>query len=480
MTKEQFLVKHSSIVIPDYTPGDCQQLEKMLSTWDPTYFKVKNIGMEYNEETKTLYIPRGMDVSYIEYLLGRRHKLIVDPNESEKASIRLMVEPRNGIQNKSIAFLMGEGKFKTKKNSQLALNLDTGDGKTYCVIAGLTFMRTKAMILTHADSIKDQWRESLLKMTDILESQIINVSGSKVIRKIMAMKGTLPWKVFLVNRRTIQSYAKAEGWDAVDEFFKKTKIGVKVFDEAHIEFATMMHIDFHSNVKKTIYLTANFERSEFRENIVFKTSFKNIPKFGKETRAEKERHIVYVPAFYNSNPDYSIRGYMKGPRGFDKNKYCEYQMSDDTFHEKLKFLVSSLYKDNSNKLLIMTSKISSTEAVKEFINKEFPQFTCGVYNSSMNDKDKAETLKMDIISSTPKSLGTGNDIPGLRFIINAEAYTSTVQANQSAGRLRALESGAKTFYIEMVDSGFPDVTRMYKKRLPTFSEKCVDIMKLNI
>lgn len=247
---ENILVKHSSIVVPEYTPGDSTKIEKMLSVWDKVNFKVKTPGLQYDEESKTLYLPRGMDVSYIEHLLQRRAQLETEPDPHSKASIRLKTEPRNNIQVKSIAFLLGQGKYNTGQSSQLALNLDTGDGKTYVTIAGLSFMKTKAMILTHAESIKEQWRKSLTDMTDLLDEQILNVDGSKTIRMIMKLKGEPPWKVFLVNRRTIQSYAKKEGWDAVHEFFKKIKIGVKVYDEAHIEFETMMHIDFHSNTKK--------------------------------------------------------------------------------------------------------------------------------------------------------------------------------------------------------------------------------------
>lgn len=212
--------------------------------------------------------------------------------------------------------------------------------------------------------------------------------------------------------------------------------------------------------------------------MVFNNAFKNVPKFGLETRVDKERHIVYVPVMYNSQPSFTERGLVKGRMGFNKNKFCDLQMENDRFFDTLKWAIDALYKDNNNKLLIMTSKISSTETVADFIKKEYPQYTCGIYNSSMSDDDKKKTMEMDIISSTPKSLGTGNDIPGLRFVINAEPYASIVQANQSAGRLRSLGDGIKTFYVELVDEGYPDVVRLYKKRLPAFKKKCVDIMKI--
>ena len=61
-------------------------------------------------------------------------------NKYDSINLKLKAEPRDDIQIKSLAFLTGEGKFKyTQEYSQLSLNLDTGDGKTYCVIASLCF-----------------------------------------------------------------------------------------------------------------------------------------------------------------------------------------------------------------------------------------------------------------------------------------------------------------------------------------------------
>ena len=92
-----------------------------------------------------------------------------------------------------------------------------------------------------------------------------------------------------------------------------------------------------------------------------------------------------------------------------------------------------------------------------------------------SDEEKARIDVVDIISSTPKSLGTGSDISGLRFMIMTEPYSSSVSANQISGRLREYAPDAYTFYIELVDIGFPKVLDMYKKRLKIFKKKCVSV-----
>jgi len=478
MTKDVINVKHSSIVIPNYNLGDCEKLENMLSVWDDIYYKMDNIGFHYNEEKRELLLPRGLELGHLESYFRRPLQFDRNADESDPASYKLKVEPRSDIQRKSISFLLGEGDFAyTKQHTQLTLNLDTGDGKTYCVIAALTFMRTKSMIISHTDNIKNQWKESIIKMTNIDEKFIFNIDGSSTIKKLMKLE-KLPYKIYLVNHGTIRSYGKKHGWDKVTELFKKLRIGVKVFDEAHLEFENLMKTDLHTNTKKTIYLTANFERSEHKQNRVFNLCFKNIAKYGVETKKEKRKHIVYVPVFFDSKPTLEDRANMRGRKGwFDKNKYSDYLIGKQIFFDVLKWLVD-FFNDKEGRMLIMVSKINATEAVRDYLTHVIDNKTIGVYNSQVSDEVKSKVLHMDIISSTPKSMGTGTDIPKLRFSINAEPYTSSISANQFSGRLREYGEDEFTFYLELIDRGFPDVVNMYKKRFPKFKKKCHSIKEL--
>ena len=93
----------------------------------------------------------------------------------------------------------------------------------------------------------------------------------------------------------------------------------------------------------------------------------------------------------------------------------------------------------------------------------------------VSDEEKAEAFTKDVISGTPLSLGTGFDIPGLRFMIMTEPYSSKLTAKQVSGRLREYSPDMFTFYVEIVDVGFPKVVEMYKKRLKVFKEKCVAV-----
>lgn len=473
----KIIVRHSSILVNNYEIGDCEDLERSLSVWNDIYYKFEPKGFYYNETRRELILPRGLDLGYLERKLNRPIEMEYEHDKCAKAIYKLKVEPRSELQVKAISYLIGEGEFTyTRKYSQQSLNLDTGDGKTYCLIASLTFLQLKSMIITHIDSIKTQWIKSFTKMTNLDERSICNISGSNVIDKLFKADN-LPYKVYLVNHATIKQYAKKHGWDKIRELFQKLEIGVKVYDEAHLEFASVIKIDAHTNVKKTFYLTANFERSFYNENKIFSLAFKNIPKYGIETRNEKRKHIVYVSVTYNSKPSVAQQSYIKGIKGFDKNKYIDYQIEKGMIFDVIKWTIDYFSKFDG-KMLLLTSKIDSSFIMTDWLKENYPDKRVLTYNSKVSDDDKAKVHEVDIISSTPKSFSTGVDVPGLRVNIMTEPYSSKITANQVAGRLREYGPTDYTFHVELTDVGFKRVADMQRKRLNVFKDKCVKILNI--
>ena len=60
-----------------------------------------------------------------------------------------------------------------------------------------------------------------------------------------------------------------------------------------------------------------------------------------------------------------------------------------------------------------------------------------------------------------------------------EPYSSQITANQVPGRLREYGPNMYTFYVELVDIGFPKVNEMYRKRMKIFKERFVSINEIN-
>lgn len=478
MAKE-IVLYNTNIDVHDYEPGDCEELEKSLSTWDSTYYRYNPLGISYNKETKVMTIPRGIDVSYLKSKLKCPVRTCTEYNDYDKIKIKLKTEPRNDIQVKSIGFLTGEGNFKyTRDYSQLSLNLDTGDGKTYCVIASLCILKCKAIIITHTENVKEQWIKSLNKFTNIDMRRVCNVHGSRILEELESDEDLVRGHdIFLLNHGTLQQYAKKHGWETINALFRSLKVGIKVYDEAHKHFKSILNVDLHTNVYKTFYITATFERTDISEDKLFKLCFKNIAKFGLETRGDKRKHIKYVAVMFDSKPNMEDKMSIRGPKGFDRNAYIDYEIEKGVIFDVIKYVMDTFQKIDG-KCMILSSKISSSEDIAEKVKEWYPDKSLSIFHSKISKEEKAKVREADVISTTPQSAGTGTDIPGLRYNIMCEPYNANITAQQVCGRLREIP-GQYTYHIELIDVGFEKVKSMYKKRLPVFKQKCLSVSKVD-
>lgn len=473
---DKIVLNNTSINIFGYNPEDCEELEKSLSIFDTNYFCWRPKGLQYDKKNKILTVPRGIDVSFLESKLKCPVKINKDYNEYEKTKFKLRTEPRDDIQKKAIAFLTGNNKFKyTQSQTQLSLNLDTDGGKTYCVIASLCILQCKAIIITHTENIKEQWMASIKKFTSIDKRRICNVTGTKAFDDLYDT-GSI-YDIYLVNHKTISQYAKKYGWDKLNNLFKILKIGIKVFDEAHIEFQSILNIDLNTNVYKTFYLTATFERTDQSENKLFQLCFKNIAKYGYETRGEKRKHIKYIAVLFDSKPNMEDKMSIKGPKGFDRHAYMDYEIEKGYVFDVIKYVMDT-FNDVNGKCLILSSKINSSEIISDKVKEWFPDKDTRIYHSKLTKKEKAGYKDADVISTTPQSCGTGFDLPGLKYNIMCEPYSAKITAQQICGRLREIPN-EYTYHVELIDIGFPKVKDMYKRRTKVFREKCYGLYEIN-
>ena len=474
----KIVLYNTKIDIHGYEVNDCEELEKSLSVWNSIYFRWEPRGLQYNEKERILTVPRGVDVDYLVSKFKCPVHTDRNYNKFDKLKLKLKTEPRDDIQIKSLAFLTGEGKFRyTQEYSQLSLNLDTGDGKTYCVIASLCLNKMKSIIVTHTENIKDQWKKSLIKFTNIDPRRICDLSGTKKMEDIMEENKPENYDVYLINHGTIQSYAKKHEWKNLNKFFESIKVGIKVYDEAHLHFKSILNVDLNTNVSKTFYLTATFERTDVSEDKVFHLCFKNIAKYGYETRGEKRKHIKYVAVKFNSKPNLEDQMSIKTKMGFNRHAYMDYQLDKGIIFEVVKYVMDTFGRLDG-KALVLSSKIESADKLKEVITEWYPDKDVGIYHSKIPKAEKEDIKNYDIISSTPQSCGTGFDVPGLRYNIMLEPYNATITANQVCGRLREIPD-EYTYHIELIDVGFPKVKDMYKKRLKVFKEKCYSISEVD-
>jgi len=462
-------VKHSSIVIHDYNMGDSTRIESFFSIFNKLTHKYDLKVLMYDAEKKDLYLPRGIDIFFVENAIGTKAHINVHCDPIGMVTpIRLTSLPRDLVQEEGVRFLLGQAEYSyTKSKSQLSVNLNPGEGKTYLSVAICAFLCMRTIMITATIGWIEQWKAKIMEYTDIKSSEIYIASGMGSIAKLLnGMVDINTIKFVLAPHRTIRNYGEKYGWDKVGELFALLKIGIKIYDEAHLEFDNIARIDLNTNTYKTIYLTATPAQSDEERNVIYQAYFKNIPALDLFDD-ERDPRTHYVAIHYNSHPTAADIQHCRNRFGFDMLRYVDYIITKPNFY-KLIFVLSEIIK-KKGKTLIYIGKNYAIEQIYHWMEYWIPEFrgNIGIYNSTVPKELKPLQLSKMVILSTTKSCGAAIDIKGLKLaIVLAEPFGSEVIARQTLGRTRDKD----TMYIEIVDKGFSTLKGYYKHKQALFSK----------
>lgn len=475
-------VFHTHIEVYPYEEGQCPEVEKMMSKYDQVTHQRIPVG--YFVQNDILYLPRGINTSLLEGWFKSVPVPVSKYDDYTKIKSGVAkFKPKSTMQENAIKFLCGEDEYAyTNRYSQLGLNLDTGDGKTYSTITAILKLKIKAIIITHQEKLKQQWIDTLENMTTFPIENLCNISGTDVMDQIM--KGKVNSEIYLVNHQTINAYARVHGWSSIRDFFKKIKVGIKVIDESHKFFENIFMIDNFSNCYKSFYLTATFGRTDPSEVSIYKRAFASLTRFGEETLNydEKRKHIIFVVVYFKSTPEYGILPNIRTNYGFSSYKYIDYELSEsnNSLMKVVRFILNQT-SHMEGKTLITSPKKESVDIVADMV-RDYIGDDVGTIYSDNNPKENEENKKKNIISSTIKSVGEGTDIKGLRKLINLEPIGSKDLADQVRGRLREYSSDKDTYLFYPVDITIPECYAMLNRIMPTMKKKCKEIVfwKANI
>jgi len=481
MALPKIILKHSRIEVNNYNAGDSSFLEFLFSVFDPIYHTRFPKGVEYNEKKHILYLPRGMNLATLSKIFECEPVIdkMPDPYE-DTPQLPIKYLTKDDRQLEILKFLIGAGQYTyTQSKSQLSVNSTTGSGKTFVTVASMCITGSRMILITSSINWLNQWKEKIIEYTNLSPDKLYTISGRVTIDKLMT-KDPMDYQVFLVSHATIHAYAEAseEGWYAVDKLFKYLRCGVKVFDESHLYFDNMVHIDFHSNTKKTIYLTATPARSSKEEDVIFQEYFRNIPSislFDENT----DPHVNYISLLYHSNPTIDeVRSYSQGQFNFDRNIYTKYLVTKPNFLNLVIIVIDWCMKIKG-KVLIYIGINESIALVRDYILEHFPYLEkcIGIYNSEIKDKEiKRQMLMKKFILSTTKSCGAASDIADLAVtVVLAEPFKSKVTARQTLGRCRA----DNTLYIDCIDLSCYRTRQYYTAKKPIynqFAKTCKEIV----
>lgn len=483
----KIVVTNTAIIINNYEPGDCTKLENFFRIFDPVTHSYKYETMYYDSENKRLYLPRGLDIWYIEKMFGESAEILVNKFNPYYVFDECMVNklPRDDVQKKALRFMLCKNEYSSlETRTQFSVNLATGKGKTYLTIATIMYLGIRGIVITTVSDWLRQWRDKILESTDMAQKGVYIISGSNNINRLMRMtpKQLSDIKIFLVTHATLRNYADTHGWESIGKLFEVLGVGIKIYDEAHLDFQNLCMIDYFTNVWRTYYLTATPGKSNDDENRIYKLSFKNVPSIDLFD-ADTDPHTKYIAIFFNSRPTPSQISNCKNKYGIDRNKYTDYVVDQQEFH-KLSTVVldlaNKLAPDPNSKILIYIGTNNAIFKFKQWLEETHPELTgsIGVYTSLVSKEEKKSVISSKrIILSTTKSAGAALDIYGLKVTIClAEPYKSEIIAKQSLGRTRDND----TYYIDIIDTGFNTCRRFYYKKLPIFEKYALECSRVSL
>ena len=472
MDKRKIVVYHNKVVINDYQSGDAPSIEGLFDVYDKGTHMYKTIGALYNRQDMTLTLPRNMNIQMLESVLGVYafyDKGYIKPKKNNN-DILIKYPPKNEKQALALMFLTGKGEYAfTKQHDQLFLALNTGAGKTYLGLVYTALLNVKTFIITSNTGWLEQWKSAILEHTNMVSKDIRLISGIDIPKIIDSPQNFENVKVWMMTHASFASFANQYGYSAIDLFFRKLGIGLKIIDEAHLNFESTYMLDYAAPVYNTLYLTATPSRGNDAENRVYQEYFRNVPMLDLFD-TENDPHTHYIALLYKSNMNAYEVAAMHTIHGFNKTYYADLLCTKPNFDYICRIVMDMVSNIQGKKIFFF----ATNNAVVFFYNwllYNYQEYSgdIGIYTSINPDKELAKDCT--IILTTSKSAGACLDIKDLMVCVNmAEPTKSPPQNQQRFGRTRAYNS----FYIDLVDTSVKTIAGYYKQSLPMYDKYALD------
>lgn len=333
---------------------------------------------------------------------------------------------------------------------------------TYMSINHALTVGEKTLIVCPTTAILTQWISTLTDLFDIPANRILHVSSSDKLNK---MKMDYDW--VLVLEQTLQTLVKK---NELEQLLSECKFGMKIIDEIHMFLRNNIAIDCCSNIKRNVYLTGTFFRTQQEESNLFNAVYHGILRFEVVDQEDIEKygqkkHIEIYSVIINSKlTNQEVRNIVvnakigrKSAKVVSIGRYMQVVCPDNgkvTEYMKQSLQVVKRMKDRVKygRMLVLVPSIFATTQFRKLIADMYPKLKVGCINStqsrSLNDRVKAEA---DIVISTSKSAGVGFDMSDLSVLIAVEQFRSPVMVEQISGRLRPRADGKSCFYVDIAD-----------------------------
>lgn len=468
-----------------------------LMTYDDEFVEeTKTLGFMYDESTDTLYLHKGVDIEYLHKTLPHASFKYDYYHDFKEMNFEYdeVIPPRNDEQVDVINFIAGLNHHSENLNDrQLFLVKNAGFGKTFCSGVGMCKFGVKTLIIVHRDSLRTQWMNSLCKMQGLTHQEVHEISEVSELCDIARGYVNYDYDIYLMTHATFRAATKyLSSMEEIGNITKNLGIGLKIIDEAHLEFRDTLFMDFCFNVKRNLYLTATDGRSAKEENTIFRKVFSNATFYKPSSLLESgvpKRWTTYVTVAVNTHCKPNIYRYrVAGGRGMNPASYGKWVIQYDknkTHFKCCRDLLKIIYnRDQYAKVLVFMPLIDLCSDAAYFFSKELNysedfdyDLNIKTINSKNSKSENDANRSADVIVTTIASCGTGTDIHGITDIISCSPYCSRITAEQSFGRIRYC--GKECHYYDIYDESVLMDKIWIKSRRKKIKQLALNIQHLN-
>lgn len=367
-----------------------------------------------------------------------------------------------------------------------------GFGKSFVTMYAAAKMKLLAAYLFRPAYL-EKWLIDIRKTYDIELEDCITVQGSAELMALLelARTGELSAKVILISNKTFQNYLKlyAEYKDQIlgmgyactpYEFFEYLGVGMRVMDEAHLDFHLNFLIDCYSHVYRSLSLSATLISDDPFVTKMQQVAYPGPMRFkGPEFKKYVATHCV----FYQLNRPEKVKYQNWSNGNYSHNVFEHSVMRDARMLEnyvKLQVQLLKIYfltKDykEGDKAIIFCASIDFCTYLAEKLNEAFPKLSTKRYVGSLNDDYNECCIAPDIRVTTHGSAGTAVDIEGLTCVLMTLAMKSSPGSLQNFGRLRVLKDGRAPNYVFVSCSNIPKHMEYHNHRLQLLQNKADSI-----
>lgn len=427
----------STVLLTELPSGIVPMLKRELTFVNPAYVSAKK---------NNRYIPASLPeyLHYYDFMpeLDKERSLII-PRGFMNRALSIMQGVPLQINDKTVrpAFeIQFTGNLREYQNSAIkdvlkyrygVLEAPTGSGKTVCGIATLAARKTTTLIIVHNTELLNQWKEALLKFTNIKESDIGFIGNGHFNVK--------PVTIGIINSVTKQVR------DIYDKF------GFVIYDESH-RAAARTWITVINGMKP--YFQLGLSATPFRGDGLTKLLFSLIgPKLHQIDRKQLEEiSAIMVPKIIKVKTDFRYQFKQ------DYSDMLTTLSTDSSRNRLIAGQIISDYRAHQEPIMVVSDRISHCADIESILNSYSKELSTLVLSSQIPKKQRRQGVedlrkgKYNVLIATLSLLGEGFDAPDLNALFLTTPVKFSGRLIQSVGRVLRPSNGKPPRVYDFRDS----------------------------